>query len=176
MRNFLSKFLRFKRDEGGFVTLEFAIMFPLLIGVFMSSVEMAFVTMQHSMVERSLDLTVREIRLGTGTVPQHNVIKDKICAGAPLVKNCSTSLKLEMVPLNLRAWAAPNSTADCTDVQTPAKPVRAFVAGNKNELMLLRACVKYQPIMPNFGLGLAMRKDGSGYAAIVSMSAFVQEP
>jgi hypothetical protein len=54
--------------------------------------------------------------------------------------------------------------------------LRQFDPGQPNELMLLRACYKYKPITPVGSVGAAMPKDAEGYAAIVSFSAFVQEP
>jgi hypothetical protein len=42
--------------------------------------------------------------------------------------------------------------------------------------MMLRACYKYRPITPAGAIAAAMPKDSEGYAAIVSFSAFVQEP
>ena len=48
--------------------------------------------------------------------------------------------------------------------------------GQENELMILRACAKISPVFPTTGLGKNVTKDGSGQFALVSISAFVQEP
>ena len=42
--------------------------------------------------------------------------------------------------------------------------------------MLLRACYKFKPVFPTTGLGGQLTKDSEGFTAIVSTSAFVQEP
>lgn len=167
---------RFRRDESGSSVIDFAIMFPLFIFALMASVELGFISIKHMMLERALDLTVREIRLGTGKAPQHDKIKKDICTRAPMLDDCEDNLRLEMVRLNLRSWQAPPDDIDCIDKADTAKPVRTFSNGNVNELMLLRACALFKPIIPSSGLGKALDKDGAGYAAMVAQSAFVQEP
>ena len=77
---------RLARREDGTATLEFAILFPAFIIILVSAVEVGFITMRHTLLDRAVDLTVRDIRLGTGTAPQYAQIRDTICAraGAPM--------------------------------------------------------------------------------------------
>jgi len=65
---------------------------------------------------------------------------------------------------------------DCVDHSENARPVRTFVNGQENEMMILRVCAKFDPIFPTSGLGHYLEKDGAGQAALVSTAAFVQEP
>lgn len=167
---------RFRRSEQGSATIEFAITFPAMMFVLLSGIELAFVTLQHSMLERAVDITVRDIRLGTGSAPQHDEIKDMICETSGFIKNCGSSLRLEMIQLDPFNWVDIPASVDCTDKSEDVSPVRAFVNGLDNELMFLRACVKIDPVFPTTGLGKSMSKDGAGQYALVSMSAFVQEP
>ena len=167
---------RFRRSENGSATLEFAITFPAMLFFLLSGIELGFVTLHHAMLERALDMTVREIRLGTGTAPQHDEIKDMICDGAGFIDDCSNNLRLEMIQLDPFNWAEIPANADCTDKSEDVNPVRSFVNGLENELMFMRACVKIDPVFPTTGLGKNMVKDGAGQYALVSMSAFVQEP
>jgi len=37
---------------------------------------------------------------------------------------------------------------DCIDRQEPGKPLRNFVNGSSNELMIIRACLVYDPVFP----------------------------
>jgi len=170
------KLRRIARREDGTATLEFVLVAPFLVSFIIFSVELGIVTMQSAMLERGLDITVRDIRLGTGTAPQHDDIKDSICDNSFVIANCREKLRLEMVPTDLRNPTALDPTPDCTDVEEPAKPLRAFIPGGQNQLMLLRACLKYKPIFPDSMLGSALIRDTNGEAAFVSMSAFVQEP
>ncbi len=176
MTSALTRFMRFWRDERANPTLEFVIMFPVMVFFMLSSVELGFITMRHTMLERALDLTVRDIRLGTGTAPQHSELKTRICDRAGMIPDCGQNLRIEMIQVDPRNWVEPDPTPDCTNQAKDVKPVRSFENGQENQLMLIRVCVKYRPIFPLTGLGNALTKDGAGYAAMVSSSAFVQEP
>lgn len=167
---------RLIRDEGGSASVEFVLVFPVYLSFMLMSIELGFVTMRHTLLERGLDMAVREVRLGTGTAPQHDEIKDLVCDNAIMVLNCKDKLRLEMRPANIFALQTLDTTADCTDKAEPAKPVRTFTPGVANQLMLMRACYKYEPFFPKEFLGSALEKDGSGEASIISMTAFVQEP
>jgi len=167
---------RFRRSEQGSATVEFAIVFPAMFFMMLSGIELSFVTLRHSMLERALDITVRDIRLGTGTVMQHDEIKDTICARAGFIDNCSANLRLEMIQVDPRNWVAVPADADCTDKSEEVSPVRSFVSGTDNELMILRACAKIDPVFPTSGLGADLAKGQDGQYALVSSSAFVQEP
>lgn len=167
---------RWLRREDGSATVEFAILFPAFIMIFLSSVELGMITLRHAMLERGMDMAVRNIRLGTGTAPQHDQIKAEICEFAGVIPGCKTTLRLEMVPVNLRNAVSVPTDIDCVDTSEEVQPVRTFVNGQENELMILRACVKFDPIFPTTGLGKQLRTDGAGQAALVVSSAFVQEP
>ena len=167
---------RFCRSEDGTATVEFAILFPIFMFTMASAVELGVATLQHSMLERAVDMTVRDIRLGTGTAPQHDEIKTLICDRAGFIENCSVNLRLEMIQVDPRNWTPIPTNADCTDQSEEVAPVRSFVNGLENELMIIRACAKFDPLFPTSGLGDAMIKDGAGQYALVSTSAFVQEP
>lgn len=172
----LSLLKRFWRSQTGSATIEFAITFPAVITILLSGIELGFVTLQHSMLERALDLTVREIRLGTGKAPQHDDIKEMICARAGFIPDCNANLRLEMIQVDPRAWSNIDETPDCTDKSEEVAPVRSFVNGQENDLMILRACAKIDPVFPTTGLGKNMVKDEFGQYALVSTSVFVQEP
>ncbi|TDK51589.1 TadE/TadG family type IV pilus assembly protein [Antarcticimicrobium luteum] len=167
---------RFWRDEDGNATIEFAITFPAIITILLSGLELGFVTLQHSMLERAMDLTVRDIRLGTGTAPQHDDIKAMICGRVGFISDCSSSLRLEMIQVDPRAWSGISADPDCTDKSEDVSPVRNFENGQENDLMILRACAKIDPVFPTTGLGKNMVKDASGQYALTSTTVFVQEP
>ncbi|MFD2738410.1 TadE/TadG family type IV pilus assembly protein [Sulfitobacter aestuarii] len=178
MKRFLDKPLRrFRRDEsGGALTIEFVIFVPLLFGCLLMSVELGIYAMRNMFLERGLDITVRHVRLNTNTPMTHAQLKDMICEYSGFLKDCDQTLRLEMAPVNPRNFAAFDQQADCVDISKPVEPVRGFKLGQDHELMLLRACVKFDPIYPTTGLGYAMEKDGSGKARMIATTAFVQEP
>jgi hypothetical protein len=42
--------------------------------------------------------------------------------------------------------------------------------------MLIRACLKYNPVFPSAALAGVINMDEDGYAKLIVQSAFVQEP
>ncbi|MFP4043693.1 MAG: TadE/TadG family type IV pilus assembly protein [Rhodosalinus sp.] len=167
---------RFRREERGSATVEFAIWFPFLFLFMYSTFELGLLTARNAMLERGLDIAVRDIRLGTGAVPQHDEIKTSICENAIVIPGCESNLRLEMLRTDMRNWASLPADPDCTDRAEEARPVRQFTPGTSNQLMLLRACLKVQPLSPTSQLVDYMQTDAAGDIAIVVTSAFVQEP
>lgn len=174
----VKKFLRrFRRNEdGSALVIEFMIFVPLLFGAFLMAVEMGVYTMRQMYLDRGLDIAVRFIRLNTQANYTHEDIKQIICNNSGWLENCDDTLRLEMVELNPRNFAQFDQTADCVDTSEPIEPVRGFTLGQENQLMMMRACVKFDPLYPTSGLGFALEKDGSGQAKMISSAAFVQEP
>ncbi|CUH65570.1 Flp pilus assembly protein TadG [Thalassovita gelatinovora] len=167
---------RFRRSERGSATLEFVIVFPIFVVLMGSSWELGLITMRTTIIERATDLVVRDIRLGTGSAPQHDEIKQEICDMASILTNCEQNLRIEMIQIDPRNWTEPPAEADCTDASQEVSPVRAFENGQENELMLLRVCFKVDPLFPAVGLGKALVTDDAGQFALVAAAAFVQEP
>jgi hypothetical protein len=156
--------------------VEFVLVLPVYLSIMIMSIELGLITLRHTMLERGMDIAVREVRLGTGTAPQHDDIKTLICENSLMLLDCSSKLRLEMRSADIRAFNSLDTSADCTDSAEPTKPVREFTAGQENELMLLRACLRYEPLFPDEYLGSALETDASGEAAVIVTSAFVQEP
>ena len=171
-----SRLKRLRRDQRGSASVEFVLVAPFLIGFIVFAVELGMLSLRAAMLERGLDIAVREVRLGTGTAPDHDAIKQIICDNASVIADCDTKLRLEMIPTDLRNFATLDTTPDCSDASEPSKPVRNFIPGGQNQLMLLRACLKYSPMFPDQMLGDALVKDSSGDVALTTVSAFVQEP
>ncbi len=172
----LKRYLRHWRDETGSAAVEFVLVFPVMATMMVMTLEMGFITLRQTMLERGLDMAVREVRLGTGTAPQHNAIKDLVCQNSLYLKDCDTQLFLEMVPTDPRAFTALNPITSCTDVPVPSRPVREFTAGQANELVQMRACVLYDPLFPEALLSRVLTKEATGKSAIIAVTSFVQEP
>lgn len=179
MRRFLTHTLRrFRREEDGQMIIEFALLIPILFTMFLTSVELGMWSMRQMFLDRGLDMTVRLVRLNTGTDYTHGDLKTMICDFAGFIEDCESNLKLEMNPVDMRGFTGFAGAADCSDASQPVTPSRTFVHGGDHQLMLLRACVKFKPVFPTSGLGHEMAKnaDGAGMYKMVSISAFVQEP
>lgn len=177
MRQDMKFIRRFLRDENGSVVLlPFALWLPVFMAIIIAGLEISAMSLRHTELERGLDATVRDVRLGTGDSFDHSTLKQKICESANVMTECNENLYLEMIPLDLRNWSEPSLSATCVDTTEEVRPAITFDAGNPNELMLLRACYKYKPITPTGVIGGSLEKDSEGYTALVSYTAFVQEP
>ncbi|MGI3167996.1 TadE/TadG family type IV pilus assembly protein [Pseudooceanicola sp. C21-150M6] len=167
---------RWCTDESGTMVVDFALMFTLFMTLMLSSIDMGFMTFRQTMLERGLDLAVRDLRLGFGGTPTHATIKESICDYAGFLPDCDNSLRLEMQPMDLRAYSTLTNGADCVDKSEEISPVRTFVNGGDNEIMILRACFVSKPLFAAFGLGMMVEKDGNGDYHLYSTTAFVNEP
>ncbi len=168
-----------KREQSGSATVEFVIVFPVYISLLLFSVELGFITMRHALLERGLDIAVRTVRLSTGNVPQYAQIKSLVCANARFISNCNTTLRLEMQRTDIRNYT-PLGPVKCEDAASPTTQTEINNTFNRsglpNQLMQIRACYRYSPMVPSGLLGQALTVDANGQASIVSTSAFVQEP
>ena len=99
----LAKILRlFRRSEEGSATVEFVLVFPMFMVLFTSAFEAGLMMTRHVMLERGLDMAVREVRLNTGAAPSPDQFKEMICEGAGIIPDCMNNLKLEMRPIDPR--------------------------------------------------------------------------
>ena len=180
MGNLMKTLRRFLRraagDESGSSTIPFAIMMPFFLLLVMSSLEMGTVMVRHVMLERALDLTVRDLRLGLWVPHNSNELKSKICNNAGILPNCGRNLLVELRTVSKATWQPLSSGPVCVDRAATVQPVTTFLTGTSNDMMLIRACVKFDPIFATSGLGFQLPKDNTGAYALVSSTAFVNEP
>lgn len=167
---------RWLGDETGAVVADFAIMLPVFIMFMLSSAEMGLMAFRQTMLERGLDMAVRDLRLGLIESPDHTKVKDRICTYAGFLPDCGNSIRLEMQPVNLRSYTMLPAKAECVDKSEPINPVYNFTPGGANQLMVMRACIKIAPVFPTMGLGEQVAKDGNGDMSLFSVTAFVNEP
>lgn len=163
-------------DDSGAVIADFAVMFPVFLMFMLSSVEMGMMTFRQTMLERGLDMAVRDLRLGFIDDPDHIKVKERVCLYAGFLPDCEGALRLEMQPVDLRNYTPLPPAADCVDRSQAISPVRNFVNGKGNQLMVMRACIKIAPVFPTVGLGNQVQKDNNGDMSLFSTSAFVNEP
>jgi hypothetical protein len=116
------------------------------------------------------------LRIGTLVAPTHDELKAEICRQSLIIPECEESLTAELRPVSTVTWEMPTNKIACVDRTQEVKPVLEVTPGAANELMLIRVCAKFAPVIPTSGLGLALHKDGFGNYALVATSAFVNEP
>lgn len=168
---------KLRRDDKGGVTVEFVIVFPVFMSLFISVFESGLMMTKVMMLERGLDLTVRQIRLApSSTAITHDAVKTMICDHALILADCEDNIQIEMVPIDATTFTMPGRNSQCIDRESEVEPVVSFNAGGQNDIMFIRACVVVDPMFPNIGLGLVFTKDPSGGVRLISSSAFANEP
>jgi len=175
IRALLNTTRSFARDESGTASIEFTLMaFPYVI-LFVSAIESGVMLTRQVMIERGIDMAVREVRLSTDNPPDYTTLREMICDGATILPDCMSDLRLEMVRINpWTSWNIPRE-ADCINRDEPNEPVREFTPGNENEMVYMRACIQFRPIFPGGGLGFKIA-DEKGEFKIVADTVFVAEP
>ncbi|MEL6766659.1 MAG: TadE/TadG family type IV pilus assembly protein [Pseudomonadota bacterium] len=170
--------LAFFRDDRGAASLEFVAVFPLLAAILGAYLEMGWLMTKQMMLDRGLDVTMRQIRVASAGVVNHDTIKDAVCANALVMLDCSNSLKIQLIPYDT-ATPADFNGADCYDREAEVNIASSFAdsGGSRDELMFVRACVLVDFLLPGGGLGFffTQRTPNNGYA-MVSYSAFKNEP
>ncbi len=172
---------RLFRRQDGTASVEFVIVFPVLFYVLICTVESGYMLTRSVMLERSVDIVVRSLRLGQLPGIQHDQLKALICSQAELantnlIQHCETVLKVELRPVNTATYEPLNTSPSCVDIKNNIDPPTAYNVGAKNDLMLVRACAVVGPIFPLTGVGFYLPKDAAGGYQLVAMSAFVNEP
>lgn len=181
MKFLKAKIRRGAKDEAGTATFPFLLFFPFFLMITLSSIELGMMSIYQVMLERGLDLTVRDLRLGVWTpttngAPAGDQLRNRICNYAGILFKCDKNLLVELRTVSKSTWQPLSSGATCVDRSQAVQPANVFVAGSSNEMMLIRGCLKVFPFFPTFGIGSSLPKDASGRYALVSSSAFVNEP
>ncbi len=167
-------------SESGNASIQFAIMFPLFLTLFLSSFEFGIMMLRQTFLERSVDSVIRELRLGQLPNPTHETIRTAICDRAPILPDCMDTLMVEMRVVSTVTWSPLATDVVCKDKSidinvTPPGP--GFVnVGAANEMVLVRACSVFKPIFPTTQLGMSLKRTDLGGYALVANSAFVNEP
>ena len=177
MTNLLCRTRSFFQRDSGSATIEFALALPFVMTLFLTSFELGTLLTRNVMLDRGLDMAVRDVRLGLISPLTEETLRDRACEAAVIIPDCENQLRLEMRPLDPRDFSNIPADADCIDRGDPEASLRQFVPGISNQLMIIRACVLFDPMTPGAAFGKMLydaREDGA--YALVSTSAYVVEP
>lgn len=192
VRAFLNRIRRALRRDDGTASIEFVILFPVFVTVLISSMEMGVLLTRQAMLERALDIAVRDLRLGRAAQQlgldlgedeelTRDDIRQLICGYSPMISRCDENLIIELTRVDVTLvgtenWAGFAGRATCVERGASVQPATAFVQGTTNELMLIRGCALVDPIFPTSGFALNLPRDSTGAFAFVAQSVFVNEP
>ncbi len=179
----MSALLSFLKDDSGEATIEFLFIFPIIFLIFTASFESSMFMARYVMFERAVDLTVRQLRLGALNDPSHQSLKETICRNGMMVDStadCVASMKIWMQPINTGNFAMAAPPRSCVDkaaaIDTADPPGSQFAYGNENEIMLLRICMKADPMFPTTAVSVKMPVEPDGSYVMLVTSTFVNEP
>ncbi len=171
---------RLWKDERGNATVEFVIMFPVVFAMFLASFESGYMVLRAALRERSLDLTVRDLRLGNLKNPTVEFLQQRLCSRTDMFEDCEQSLTIELTRVNTNFNNLPTVNAVC---QRRSPEIQAGIqsntvnTGQENELMVVRACLVVDALFPTAFMGVNMAMaDADGTYALLATSAFVNEP
>lgn len=165
------------RREDGAVTVEFAVVFPLFMAVFLLAVDTGIAKMRQVFLDRAIDIAVREVRLGR--VSEQSSLASLICQRSSMLPNCLKNITVEMQPISTVDFAGLNDPVQCVNREkeiTPAVVFNPGAGGQAQELMLIRVCVVVDPFI-KMTRGLAgISLNESGDLVLIGRSVFVNEP
>jgi len=167
---------RFSRREDGAVTVDFVIVVPALLMFLVAGVESGVTLTRQVILDRALDIAIRDLRLGTMVEPTHAKLRTSICEHVVIIANCESVLLLELVEVPTNPWSLPPPAVQCIDRDAEIEPETQFRIGSSNDMMMVRACIIIDPIFPTTPFGLGLPVDASGGYQLYAMSAFVNEP
>lgn len=167
---------RFLREESGTATIEFVLLFPAIMWLFFTAVEVGVHLTRAVMLERALDLNVRALRLGTLEPATHDELKRRVCEDTLILNDCPNAVIIELTPISRNNWSLPSGAATCVDRTEEIEPVIEFNLGAENEIMLVRACAVLDPFFGASKLVMKLPQDASGGVVIAAASTFVNEP
>ncbi|KQI69425.1 hypothetical protein AN189_03125 [Loktanella sp. 3ANDIMAR09] len=172
---FIRKVMERLRPEDGSASVPFLIVAPAFFFIFVNAFEIQVHSVRQVMVDRALDLAVRDVRVGYLKKPTHDDLTARICYYSKVIENCERDIRLEMIKVDPRNWVTPAASAPCRDREEEETD---FPIGSleNNDLMILRVCVLFDPTFNYAGVGRKVVEPGQEYYALRAASSYVVEP
>lgn len=168
---------RFRRSERGTATVEFVIAVPLVLAFLLSAIDYGVVMLRQVFLDRSVDLAVRQVRLGNVNATSFEGFRTMVCDNTFLIADCENAIAIELRPIDTSTWANLTTPAQCVNREADIAPTLAFDPQPGTEtLMLIRVCVVADPFIELTGMVLGLDEDPSGGYLLVSRAAFANEP
>ena len=163
-------------SEDGNATVEFVILFPAIMTLFLSAFEVSIYLTRSVLLDRALDMNVRLLRLGALEPATKDELHRRVCNDALIFPDCLNAIQIELVEVPTTTWALPQGNVACVDRDADVQPAVDFTFGRRNEIMLVRACAVMNPFFGTTPLVMDLPLDASGGYAVVAASTFVNEP
>ncbi len=163
------------RREDGTAAMEFVLVVPVIMMIFMASFESGLMMVRSIMLEQSVDMTMRELRLGHFSNVTNRLLKREICARTVVFPDCMANIKIQLDRVSTEDWNMPATPRKCIDRRAAGEPVEVMNPGQQNDLMIVRVCVAQQAMFPTSGIALKLPLDQGAYG-LVTRTAYSVEP
>jgi Flp pilus assembly protein TadG len=175
---------RFVVDERATSTMEFVIMFPVVMLLFMAVFETGITLSRQVLLERSLESAARVLRLSQGVLQTETGapltpadIRTAICDNTRSIPNCHQSLVVEMLVIDTRNYVLPAANRACVNRQNlTIRPANSFQHRRQDQLVVIRTCTEIDRILPFSGFGLNLARNNTGGRYLVASAVFLNEP
>lgn len=167
---------RLFRREDGSATVEFVIIFPLMFSIFLASIDAGFTMIRQAMLDRAVDIAIRQVRIGNIRNDGSDRLSDLICANSILLPNCTANIAVEMQRIQPGSTAGLDAPFRCIRAEDEVRPALSFTTGAQNDLMIVRVCVSSNPLIRMTGYLTAMPINAQGNYQLTARAVFVNEP
>ena len=86
------------------------------------------------------------------------------------ITDCVNTMKIWMQPINTGTFAMNAPPRSCVDkaqpINTDDPPASEFAYGAENEIMLLRICIKVEPMFPTTAVSVKMPVEADGSSCV----------
>jgi hypothetical protein len=166
----------FARREDGNSTIEFVLVLPVLMTLFMMAFEAGWFMVKSTMLERSVNMAIRGVSLGHIANPTPASVKQAICERAVVLTDCEANIMMELRPISQTTWAMPPQAITCVNRDEPIQPALPYDVGANNDIMLVRVCILSRAIFPTTGLGAGLVRNAQGEIGLTAVQVYVNEP
>ncbi len=178
------KLRQFRNDEAATASMELVIVFPILMLLFIAAFETAMILTRQVMLERTLDMSVRVLRLAQGVITNADEVRTTMCANTSLLPNCEDLLEIDLQIVDRDTYVLPADDQICAQRgnEMIVRPDNHFQFGvdnlndANNDFLLIRTCMVVDRILPISGFGLNLARDDSGGLHMIASTIFVVEP
>lgn len=142
----------------------------MLFAVLGAMVEGGLGMARAALLERGLEQTVRELRIG-GPISEVWLHRT-LCDATLMPSDCETRLTVEVTSFDPETIEGPAVATPC---RTHIAPPVTDQVGSGPRLMLVRACLLFDPIMPVAAMAAGFAPQPDGRIAIVARGAYAEE-
>ncbi len=167
--------------ERGAATVEFVLLLPAFLMVFLSSFDASILLTHQVMLERAVDIVVRNIRLEKPKTQTQRQLTGRICDRARILPHCRQNLLVELTEVAAPLYEMPAIDAPCVNQLTSIVPLANLLGDRTGKMILLCTCYSVEPVLPlavltvNRTLASNLINNEDGTVRMVTSTAFVVE-